>query len=134
MPPEDETDPDVLMRNPAVELFLARAAVSRPEIEATPTNAALAAKICRRLDGIPLAIELAAAALRVLAPHQLIDQLEGRLSGEGRAVESSAGAGRATTIGGIRRSRRASAACARRWTGASACCPSPCSASTGACR
>ena len=57
--------------------------VSRPEIEATPTNAALAAAICRRLDGIPLAIELAAAALRVLAPHQLVDQLEGRIAETG---------------------------------------------------
>ena len=75
-----ELDPEVLMRNPAVALFLARAAVSRPEIEPTPTYAALAASICRRLDGIPLAIELAAAALRVLAPHQLVDQLEGRIA------------------------------------------------------
>ena len=86
VPAPDETDPDELIRNPAVELFLARARVSRPEIEATPTNAALAATICRRLDGIPLAIELAAAALRVLAPHQLIDQLEDRLSDEGTGV------------------------------------------------
>ena len=92
VPPDTEADPDELMRNPAVALFLARAAVSRPEIEATPTNAALAAKICRRLDGIPLAIELAAAALRVLAPHQLVDQLEGRIGETG--VEPSVDAGR----------------------------------------
>ena len=83
VPAEDETDTDTLTQNPAVALFLARAAVSRPEIEPTPTNAALAAAICRRLDGIPLAIELAAAALRVLAPHQLVDQLENRLSDAG---------------------------------------------------
>ena len=87
VPPDTEADPDELMRNPAVALFLARAAVSRPEIEATPTNAALAAKICRRLDGIPLAIELAAAALRVLAPHQLVDQLEGRIGRDRRRAE-----------------------------------------------
>ncbi len=92
VPPDTEADPDELMRNPAVALFLARAAVSRPEIEATPTNAALAARICRRLDGIPLAIELAAAALRVLAPHQLVDQLEGRIGETG--VEPSVDAGR----------------------------------------
>jgi predicted ATPase len=83
VPPATEHDPDELMRNPAVALFLARAAVSRPEIEPTATNAALAASICRRLDGIPLAIELAAAALRVLAPHQLVDQLEGRIAETG---------------------------------------------------
>ena len=83
VPPQTEHDPDELMRNPAVALFLARAAISRPEIEPTPTNAALAATICRRLDGIPLAIELAAAALRVLTPHQLVDQLEGRIADTG---------------------------------------------------
>jgi len=77
VPAEDETDPDVLARNPAVELFLSRARVSRPEIEATPTNAALAATICRRLDGIPLAIELAAAALRVLAPTTTDGETDG---------------------------------------------------------
>ena len=92
VPAEDETDPDVLTRNPAVELFLARARVSRPDIEATPTNAILAATICRRLDGIPLAIELAAAALRVLAPHQLIDQLEDRLSDDPSAGAAGTGA------------------------------------------
>ena len=94
VPPDTEADPDELMRNPAVALFLARAAVSRPEIEATPTNAALAATICRRLDGIPLAIELAAAALRVLAPHQLVDQLEGRIGGDRRRAERRRGLGR----------------------------------------
>ena len=93
VPAEDETDPDALTQNPAVALFLARAAVSRPEIEPTPTNAALAAAICRRLDGIPLAIELAAAALRVLAPHQLVDQLENRLSDAGIEAGDEASTG-----------------------------------------
>ncbi|HEY4190531.1 MAG TPA: tetratricopeptide repeat protein [Candidatus Limnocylindrales bacterium] len=93
VPAADETELAVLTANPAVELFLARARISRPEIEPTPTNAALAATICRRLDGIPLAIELAAAALRVLAPHQLIDQLEDRLSDDPAAGTSSVGLG-----------------------------------------
>ena len=113
VPAEDETDPDVLTRNPAVELFLARARVSRPEIEATPTNATLAAKICRRLDGIPLAIELAAAALRVLAPHQLIDQLEDRLS-EIRRPGSRAPARRTTRARSRRRGPGTAAQPARR--------------------
>ncbi|HEY6570925.1 MAG TPA: tetratricopeptide repeat protein, partial [Candidatus Limnocylindrales bacterium] len=100
VPSEDETDPDALAENPAVALFLARAAVSRPEIEATPTNAALAAAICRRLDGIPLAIELAAAALRVLAPHQLVDQLENRLADAGAEAgdEGSTGPARQRSL------------------------------------
>ncbi len=93
LPAEDETDPAELVRNPAVALFFARAAVSRPEIEATPANAALAAAICRRLDGIPLAIELAAAALRVLAPHQLADQLDQRLADEAVDAGDDAAAG-----------------------------------------
>ncbi len=122
VPADDETDPGRRSpRNPAVELFLARARVSRPDIEATPTNAILAATICRRLDGIPLAIELAAAALRVLAPHQLIDQLEDRLSDDRRPGPRAP----ARRRGGHRAGRRrpGSAACAPRWTGASASCP-----------
>ncbi len=93
VPAEDETDLDALTQNPAVALFLARASVSRPEIEPSPTNAALAAVICRRLDGIPLAIELAAAALRVLAPHQLVDQLENRLADAGIEAGDEASTG-----------------------------------------
>jgi predicted ATPase len=79
VPGPDEHDPEALERNPSVAMFLDRARVARPELTATPANAALAAEICRRLDGIPLAIELAAAALHVLAPHQLLDQLDDRL-------------------------------------------------------
>ncbi len=80
VPDEGEDEVDALRANPAAALFLDRALVARPELEATPANVALVASICRRLDGIPLAIELAAAALRVLAPHQLLDQLEERVS------------------------------------------------------
>ncbi len=103
VPAEDETDPADLLANPAVALFLERARVSRPEIEATPTNAAFAATICRRLDGIPLAIELAAAALRVLPPHQLVDQLEARLADEG----ADAGGDPTATVPARQRSLRA---------------------------
>jgi predicted ATPase/Tfp pilus assembly protein PilF len=80
VPLEDEADPGAITANPAAALFLERALVARPELETTPANLALVAAICRRLDGIPLAIELAAAALRVLAPHQLLDQLGDRVA------------------------------------------------------
>ena len=65
--------------NPAAELFLERALARAAGPRDDPANLALVGPICRRLDGIPLAIELAAAALRVLAPHQLLDQLEAKV-------------------------------------------------------
>ena len=79
VPAEGELDPDAVRDNPAAELFLERALAARPDLETTPANLALVGTICRRLDGIPLAIELAAAALRVLAPHQLLDQLDAKV-------------------------------------------------------
>jgi non-specific serine/threonine protein kinase len=82
VPTELVPEATVLLASPAARLFLERARVVRPDVEVTPANAALIAESCRRLDGIPLAIELAAAALRVLAPHQLLDQLSERLAAE----------------------------------------------------
>jgi predicted ATPase len=90
--PEDAVaDPDLLARCPSVALFLDRAHDARPDLSATPANAAVVAEICRRLDGIPLAIELAAAALRVLPPHQLLDQLDQRLPSLRTAMDWSLG-------------------------------------------
>ena len=90
VPDEGEQDADVVRANPAVELFLERALATRPDLELAPANVALAGAICRRLDGIPLAIELAAAALRVLAPHQLLDQLEARVADTVAELEGEA--------------------------------------------
>ncbi|HEY3336269.1 MAG TPA: tetratricopeptide repeat protein [Candidatus Limnocylindrales bacterium] len=91
VPAQGEQDADAIRDNPAAALFLERALVVRPELEATPANLALVASICRRLDGIPLAIELSAAALRVLAPHQLLDQLAERVAETGSELTAEAG-------------------------------------------
>ena len=62
----------------AVQLFLERAAAARPDFVLTPKNAPLIARICWRLDGLPLAIELAAARLKVLTLEQILDRLDDR--------------------------------------------------------
>ncbi|CDR08030.1 AfsR/SARP family transcriptional regulator [Streptomyces iranensis] len=65
---------------PAHQLFAERAATVRPGFDpaAEPDTAAAVAEICRRLDGLPLAIELAAARLRLLTPRQIADRLDDR--------------------------------------------------------
>jgi class 3 adenylate cyclase len=62
----------------SVRLFLDRAMLAQPAFRLTPTNSEPIARICRRLDGIPLAIELAAARTRALAPDQIASRLDDR--------------------------------------------------------
>jgi len=64
---------------PAVALFVACARDAQPGFELTEANAAAVAEICRRLDGLPLALQLAAVRLTVLSPAALLARLERRL-------------------------------------------------------
>jgi non-specific serine/threonine protein kinase len=67
-----------LTRSEAARLFLDRAAFSQPPFVVTKQNAFAIAQICRRLDGIPLAIELAAARVKALSPEQIWHRLDDR--------------------------------------------------------
>ncbi len=69
-----------LARFDAVALFVQTAQAVAPAFELNPDNAATVAAICTRLEGIPLAIELAASRLRHLAPAALLTQLDSRLA------------------------------------------------------
>jgi predicted ATPase len=71
---------DALAATPAVALFVARAQAMQPEFVLTPENAADVTAICRQLDGLPLALELAAARIRLLPPQALLARLDRRLS------------------------------------------------------
>jgi predicted ATPase/class 3 adenylate cyclase len=89
-PPLDVADdPELASLSDAVKLFLARAAAAAPAFVAGPSDLAVVAEVCRHLDGLPLAIELAAARLRALSLRQIADRLDDRfrLLGSGRANE-----------------------------------------------
>jgi non-specific serine/threonine protein kinase len=79
--------PDEVTASEAVRLFVARARAVREDFALSTEDASTVAAICRRLDGLPLAIELAAARIKVLPPPALLVRLEKRLpllSGGGR--------------------------------------------------
>jgi predicted ATPase/transcriptional regulator with XRE-family HTH domain len=72
--------PNVLARNPAVALFLARLGDQRPGFSLNAANAAAVAGVCVRLEGLPLSLELAAAQARLFSPQALLARLDRRLA------------------------------------------------------
>lgn len=77
--PRHKSTGESLRRYGAVALFLERAQEVQPTLQLTASTAPLIAEICRKLDGLPLALELAAARLKVLSLSALLDRLEHRL-------------------------------------------------------
>jgi non-specific serine/threonine protein kinase len=78
LPDPAQTTPDALLRSESIQLFLARAAAVSPTFTLNEHNATATAQICRRLDGIPLALELAAARVPVFSAEQLAARLDDR--------------------------------------------------------
>jgi non-specific serine/threonine protein kinase len=80
VPSGKQLAPDELIANESVRLFVDRAQLVRPHFRATEDNAATLASVCRRLDGIPLAIELAAPRLRAMSLEEMDARLDRCLS------------------------------------------------------
>jgi predicted ATPase/DNA-binding CsgD family transcriptional regulator len=76
---DDASNPAIVARAASVALFVARAQSVQPRFALSRANARTLADICRRLDGLPLAIELAAARVKVLSPEVVLTRLSRRL-------------------------------------------------------
>jgi predicted ATPase len=76
---QSKSSPDTLSQFPAVALFVQCAVAAKPDFELNQQNASAVVEICARLDGLPLAIELAAARVKVLSPSAMRTRLASRL-------------------------------------------------------
>ncbi|WP_437284711.1 protein kinase domain-containing protein [Sorangium sp. So ce406] len=98
LPEPREVTVDAALASSAVSLFCRRASVIKPGFQLGPGNVAEVVEICARLDGLPLAIELAASRLRVLTPAALLARLRDR-GAAGRGGGATAGSFRLLTGG-----------------------------------
>ena len=78
-PISNEPSLDQLQQSEAIRLFVERAQAVKPDFELTDETASAVAEICLRLDGLPLAIELATARIRLFSPQALLERLGSRL-------------------------------------------------------
>jgi predicted ATPase len=91
LPQKNELSVEQLTRNESIRLFVERARASSPSFALTKDNAPALAEICRRLDGLPLALELAAARVKLLPPQSILSRLDDRfklLTGGARDLPS----------------------------------------------
>jgi predicted ATPase/DNA-binding CsgD family transcriptional regulator len=72
----DQPSLEILIQSPSVALFVQRAQASQPDFMLTSENTSAVTEICARLDGLPLAIELAAARIKLLPPQAMLRQLQ----------------------------------------------------------
>jgi predicted ATPase/class 3 adenylate cyclase len=78
LPDPQAVDPQSLIQSEAAQLFVDRALAAQPRFKVTAQNSPAIAQICGRLDGIPLALELAAARVKVFTPEQIATRLDDR--------------------------------------------------------
>lgn len=76
--PDRQATPEALLRTASAQLFADRAQMVQPRFEITPHNSHAVARICERLEGVPLAIELCAAWAKTLTPAQMLAKLDDR--------------------------------------------------------
>ncbi len=97
VPPVGAASTSDISRSPAVELFVSRAAATAPGFSLTELNSVAVADVCRRLDGIPLALELAAARLRTIGIDALTSRLHQRIEMLGQTQRGADGRQRTIT-------------------------------------
>ena len=78
--PGDAADLEVIASSEAVQLFCERARAAKDDFELTDRNVSAVVQVCQRLDGVPLAIELAAARVPAMSPSMLADRLDQRFA------------------------------------------------------